>query len=84
MQAGGDLLEIRVRDHGPGIPQEMLNRIFEPFLRIGQARDRDSGGYGLGLAISQRSILLHSGEIVAENHAHGGLQITIRLPLTST
>ena len=77
-------LVIQVRDHGPGIPQEMLNRIFDPFVRVGQARDRNSGGYGLGLAIAQRSIVLHGGEIDAQNHAHGGLQISIRLPLLST
>ena len=84
LQTRDEQLIIRVRDHGPGIPQEMLNRIFDPFVRVGQARDRNSGGYGLGLAIAQRSIVLHGGKIDAQNHAHGGLQISIRLPLLST
>lgn len=83
MRTRENRLEIRVRDHGPGIPHSMLDRIFDPFVRVGQARDRDSGGYGLGLAIAQRSILLHGGEIEAANHPDGGLQISIKLPLSS-
>jgi len=74
-------LEVRVRDHGPGITEEMLDRVFDPFVRVGEARDRGSGGYGLGLAIAKRAILLHGGEIAAANHPDGGLEITIRLPL---
>jgi two-component system sensor histidine kinase CpxA len=74
-------LEVRVRDHGPGITEEMLDRVFDPFVRVGDARDRASGGYGLGLAIAKRAILLHGGEIAAANHPDGGLEITIRLPL---
>jgi len=76
-------LEVRVRDHGPGITAAMLDRVFDPFVRVGDARDRASGGYGLGLAIARRAILLHGGEIAAANHLHGGLEITIRLPLTA-
>jgi len=74
-------LRIRVRDRGPGIPQAMLERVFDPFVRVGDARDRGSGGHGLGLAIARRAIALHGGEIGAANHPDGGLQITIRLPL---
>ena len=76
-------LEVRVRDHGPGINGAMLNRVFDPFVRVDAARDRASGGYGLGLAIARRAILLHDGEIDAANHPHGGLEITIRLPLSA-
>jgi len=74
-------LEIRVRDRGPGIPETMLERVFDPFVRVGDARDRGSGGYGLGLAIARRAILLHGGEIGAANHPDGGLEITIGLPV---
>ena len=83
MQAGERWVEIRVRDRGPGIPQAMLERVFDPFVRVGDARDRGSGGYGLGLAIARRSIMLHGGEIGAANHPHGGLQVTVRLPLST-
>lgn len=80
-RAGEGWLVIRVRDHGPGIPGAMLEQVFDPFVRVGEARDRGSGGHGLGLAIARRAIVLHGGEIEAANHADGGLQITIRLPL---
>jgi len=72
---------VQVRDHGPGVPEEMLTRLFDPFVRVSDARDRTSGGYGLGLAIAKRAIQLHGGEISASNHAKGGLSIRIRLPI---
>jgi two-component system sensor histidine kinase CpxA len=71
---------IRVRDHGPGIPEEMLTRIFEPFARVGEARDRQSGGYGLGLAIADRAVRLHGGAIHAANNPDGGATLRIELP----
>lgn len=74
-------IQITVRDHGPGAPENMLEKLFEPFVRMDSARDRNSGGYGLGLAIAERSIRLHQGKIFARNHAEGGLVITIILPL---
>lgn len=77
-------LEVRVRDHGPGITEAMLESVFDPFVRVGDARDRGSGGYGLGLAIAKRAILLHGGAITAANHPAGGLEITIRLPLSGS
>ena len=46
---------VTIRDHGPGVPETMLSQLFEPFVRVGDARDRASGGYGLGLAIAQRA-----------------------------
>jgi two-component system sensor histidine kinase CpxA len=76
-------LEVRVRDHGPGITESMLERVFDPFVRVGDARDRGSGGHGLGLAIAKRAIGLHGGEIAAANHPDGGLEISIRLPLVN-
>lgn len=71
---------VQVRDHGPGVPDVMLAKLFDPFVRVGDARDRASGGYGLGLAIAKRAIRLHGGEISARNHAEGGLTVSIRLP----
>jgi len=77
--AGGVIIQIR--DQGAGVPEAMLTRIFEPFVRVGDARDRRSGGYGLGLAIAERAVRLHGGEISAHNETPGGLNITIRLPM---
>jgi len=75
-----DWVNISIRDYGPGIPDDMLSKIFEPFVRVSEARDRMSGGYGLGLAIASRSIRLHGGEIVAKNHASKGAIVVISLP----
>jgi len=74
---------IKIRDHGPGIPEEMRESIFEPFVRVGEARDRQSGGYGLGLAIAKRAIDLHGGEISAANEDEG-LSIIIHLPVNDS
>jgi len=73
---------VKVRDHGPGIPPDVIPKIFDPFFRANEARDRASGGYGLGLAIANRAIELHGGSIAAGNHPGGGLEVIIRLPLS--
>ena len=77
--ADPDSIIIQIRDHGPGVPEEMLSRILEPFVRVEEARDRSSGGHGLGLAIADRAVRLYGGEIVARNEPDGGLSILIRL-----
>ena len=74
---------IAIRDHGPGVPEAMLSQLFEPFVRVGDARDRASGGYGLGLAIAQRAIRLHAGEVSARNEPEGGLTVDVRLPIAN-
>ena len=79
-RAQGDTVSVSVRDFGPGVPPEDLGRIFDPFFRVETARDAASGGVGLGLAIAQRAIRVHHGEILAEN-AHPGLRIRMRLPI---
>lgn len=76
-----DFVTIIVRDYGPGIPEEHLDQIFKPFFRVAEARERDSGGTGIGLAIAKQAILMHGGTIVAKNAAKGGLVIEIQLPL---
>ncbi len=83
LQAQADapgMVRIDIRDHGPGVPEDMLQRLFEPFFRVEDARDRASGGYGLGLAIAGRAVRLHGGTIAASNAPGGGLLVTIRLP----
>lgn len=74
---------IEVEDRGPGIPQDRLDAVFQPFVRISEARDRASGGYGLGLAIARRVIDASGGRIAAENREGGGLRVTIELPLAA-
>ena len=69
---------IRVRDYGPGVPEEDLVRIFDPFYRVESDRNRTSGGVGLGLAIARRAVELHKGAIRAQN-AHPGLLVEINL-----
>lgn len=71
---------LTVRDHGPGIPEADLQHIFEPFYRVSEARERASGGVGLGLSIADGTVKLHGGSIRAENTAEG-LLVTIELPL---
>lgn len=73
---------ITVRDFGPGVPEEALTKLFVPFYRVAEARDRQSGGTGIGLAIANRAVRLHSGSVVARNATGGGLLIEIRLPIT--
>lgn len=70
---------VKVRDHGVGVPGELLTQIFKPFFRVEEARDVQSGGVGLGLSIAKRAIHLHQGTITAEN-ANPGLEVQITLP----
>ncbi len=75
---------VRVTDSGPGIPEESLQRVFEPFYRIDDARGRQTGGVGLGLAITDRAVRLHQGAVRAANRPQGGLMLEIRIPLDGT
>ena len=76
--AGG--LEIVIRDHGPGVPAADLERIFEPFYRVAESRDRDSGGEGIGLAITSQVMKAHGGSAKAANAPGGGLEVRLGLP----
>jgi two-component system sensor histidine kinase CpxA len=75
----GATARIQVRDYGPGVPEEALNRIFEPFYRVEGDRNRDSGGVGLGLAIARRAVELHKGKLQAHN-VHPGLLVEMEIP----
>jgi two-component system, OmpR family, sensor kinase len=77
----GDEAVITVRDRGPGVPEEALEEIFRPFTRLEAARDRASGGAGIGLAITERAVHLHRGTVRASNAEGGGLEVRMRLPL---
>ena len=79
-QGNESLAEVWVRDQGPGVPEKDLTLIFEPFYRVGSARDRAGGGEGLGLAIAARAVAVHGGRIAASNQTTGGLAVRIELP----
>lgn len=76
----GDAWRIAVADQGQGVPESALAKIFDPFYRVADARDRQSGGTGIGLAIAKSAIALHGGSIRADNQQAGGLLVTIRIP----
>lgn len=75
---------ITVRDHGAGVPESELAEIFLPFYRVDDARDREAGGVGLGLAITERAVRLHGGKVEARNALNSGLVVKILLPLKQT
>jgi len=79
---GGDVI-VRVLDSGPGVPPADLEKIFLPFFRLDDARNRQTGGAGLGLSIAERAIRLHGGLVRASNRAEGGLEVEIRIPAAS-
>ena len=74
-------VRIIVQDHGPGVPESELDKVFKPFYRVDASRERRTGGVGLGLAIAERAIKLHNGKIAAENLKQGGFQVEIALPM---
>lgn len=74
---------LEIRDQGPGVPEAMLSRIFEPFFRVDESRDSSTGGIGLGLAITKRAIALHNGRLSARNTSPG-LGVKITLPIKKT
>jgi len=76
-----DRLQISVIDDGPGIPEQDLERIFEPFVRLDESRSRESGGVGLGLAIVRQIITGHKGRVWAEKQNKPGACICISLGL---
>jgi len=80
LAADGEEIVIRVLDSGPGVPDEALQKIFEPFYRLDDARNQRTGGAGLGLAIADRAIRLHGGQVRASNRKEGGLEVEIRIP----
>ncbi len=83
LEDGDGTAKIRVRDYGPGVGDEHLTRIFDPFYRVETDRNRASGGTGLGLAIARRAVELHKGRIEAHN-SDPGLLMEIDLPAVRT
>ena len=75
----GDAYRITVTDQGQGIPDTALEKIFEAFYRVDDARQRETGGYGLGLSIASRAVHQHGGSVRAENTG-SGLRVTLLVP----
>lgn len=75
-----EVIEITIDDTGPGIPEDQLARVFQPFYRLDDSRSRDTGGIGLGLAIATSIVEAHGGELRLVNRTAGGLRATIMLP----
>lgn len=73
-------VEITVRDRGPGLPEAVLEQVFEPFFRMENSRSRESGGTGLGLTIARNIAEQHGGTLTLANQAEGGLVACMRLP----
>ena len=71
---------IVIRDRGPGVPDSELERIFEPFYRVAESRDRDTGGEGIGLAITSQVMKAHGGSAKAANSQGGGFEVRLSLP----
>jgi signal transduction histidine kinase len=76
----GAALVIRIRDEGPGIPDEELERVFEPFYRLESSRNRDTGGSGLGLSIARDVLQAHGGSLILQNLPVRGLEAIVSLP----
>lgn len=75
-----DGIELRIRDHGPGLPEDELEKVFAPFYRLEASRNRETGGTGLGLAIVRNLLRAHQGEVRLRNHPQGGLEAIVSLP----
>ena len=77
-----DCVLVSVRDHGPGVPEEALASLFDPYVRLAHGRDSNDGGMGLGLGIARGVVEAHGGALELANHPEGGLVATVRLPVS--
>lgn len=80
IEDNAEQLQIRILDAGPGLAPEELEKVFEPFYRVEQSRNRDTGGTGLGLAIAKNIAEAHGGRITLRNREHGGIEALLLLP----
>nr|WP_308424390.1 ATP-binding protein [Chelatococcus reniformis] len=74
-------LTISIDDDGPGIPAELREEVFKPFVRLDEARNQDEGGSGLGLAIARDIARAHGGDVILQDSPLGGLRATVRVPV---
>jgi signal transduction histidine kinase len=76
----GNEVTVRVRDRGPGLPPDMLERVFDPFVRVDDSRSRETGGAGLGLTIARMLAEKIGATLTLRNHPDGGLECTTHWP----
>jgi signal transduction histidine kinase len=74
-------VSVTIEDDGPGIPTEEIDRVFEPFHRLEESRNRETGGVGLGLPIARNMLRAHGGDVVLKNRPEGGLKAIVTLPV---
>jgi signal transduction histidine kinase len=79
--SSGSKAVVQVRDHGPGVPNEHLEKIFFPFHRVSGPNEETTGGAGLGLAITERIALMYGGSVTARNAEGGGLIVEMEFPV---
>lgn len=79
-RAGQHFVSVVIQDSGPGIPEDKMEQVFEPFFRLEGSRNRDTGGVGLGMAIARNIVRNHGGEVYLKNREQG-LRVTLELPL---
>lgn len=79
VEDGDDAVTLRVRDEGPGIPEDELEKVFEPYYRLDKSRGREGGGSGLGLGIARSIAAAHGGSLTLRNHPQGGLEALLVL-----
>ncbi|MEI8235014.1 MAG: HAMP domain-containing sensor histidine kinase [Verrucomicrobiota bacterium] len=82
-QAGGGQVILTVQDSGPGVPEEALARLFDPFYRLDASRSRETGGFGLGLAIVKSCVEACGGSVLARNRRPAGLEVELTLAATA-
>ena len=80
VEDGLKAVTLRIRDEGPGIPEPMLERVFDPFFRLESSRNRDTGGTGLGLSIARNIARAAGGDVSLRNLPAGGLEASLVLP----
>lgn len=72
---------LKISDNGPGLPEDRLEAVFEPFVRLESSRSRETGGSGLGLSIARTILRAHGGDVILQNRDGGGLTAVVRLPV---
>ncbi|MGD1062549.1 MAG: ATP-binding protein [Terracidiphilus sp.] len=83
-EAGRSVCVVEVSDRGPGIPEAEIDAIFRPFYRVDRARSQETGGFGVGLAIAERAVKLHRGQVSGSNRSGGGAVIRMQFPSAKT
>lgn len=77
----GELAILTVRDHGPGIPEDKLETIFDRYYQLNCMENPENGGQGMGLTIARRLARVHGGNLLVRNHQKGGAEFVLELPL---